>query len=198
MEVTVNGTAKTCGDFNTLLATQESESDTCTLAKEAIFNDCCFSGSDALVAVANELSAESDALCSLCKPGQIGIDAEVVFNNYLTMCEEVYNFLIGGFQEISTTCKSAQVKLSIDCCRDQGSLSPSKKPAFGISANTTGIDGKVSITAEGPEGEKIVPPLEFETWTRKPSGANGNASLGKLCTAIIVVFAINLFLLGLL
>lgn len=188
-EVTVNGMTKTCGDFNTLLATQESESDTCSMAKEAIFNDCCFAGSDTLVAVANQLSTDSDAPCSLCKPVQISINAEVVFNNNPTTCEEVRDFLIDGFQESSTTCKSAQVKLSLDCCRDQDDLSSS-------SANTTGIDGEGSITAEGPSGEKIVPPLEFETWTRKPSGANSNARLGKLCTAIIFVFAVDLLLFG--
>jgi hypothetical protein len=193
-EVTVNGMTKTCGDFNTLLATQESESQTCSMAKEAIFNDCCFAGSDALVAVADQLSAETDASCRLCKPGQIGIDAEIVFNNNPTTCEEVYIFLIDGFQESSTTCKSAQVKLSVNCCRDQDNLSPSEKPAFG--SNSTGIDGEGSITAEGPVGEKIIPPLEFEAWTRKPSGAKCNSSLGRLCTAIIVVFAIELFLFG--
>ena len=197
-EVTVNGMTKTCGDFNTLLATQESDSSTCTLAKEAIFSECCFAGSDALVAAANELSAETDAPCSLCKPEQIGIDAEVVFNNSPTTCEEVYNFLIGGFQEISSTCKSAQVKFSLDCCRDQGNLSPSEIPAFGTNLNTTeiGADAEGSITAEGPIGEKIVPPLEFETWTRKPSGVIGSASLGNLCIVIVVVFAIDLYLLG--
>jgi hypothetical protein len=197
-EVTVNGMTKTCGDFNTLLATQESDSSTCTLAKEAIFSECCFAGSDALVAAANELSAETDAPCSLCKPEQIGIDAEVVFNNSPTTCEEVYNFLIGGFQEISSTCKSAQVKFSLDCCRDQGNLSPSEIPAFGTNLNTTeiGADAEGSITAEGPKGEKIVPPLEFETWTRKPSGVIGSASLGNLCIVIVVVFAIDLYLLG--
>jgi hypothetical protein len=193
-EVTVNGMTKTCGDFNTLLATQESESQTCSMAKEAIFNDCCFAGSDALVAVADQLSAETDASCRLCKPGQIGIDAEIVFNNNPTTCEEVYIFLIDGFQESSTTCKSAQVKLSVNCCQDQDNLSPSEKPAFG--SNSTGIDGEGSITAEGPVGEKIIPPLEFEAWTRKPSGAKCNSSLGRLCTAIIVVFAIELFLFG--
>mgnify|MGYP000913055947 CR=1 FL=1 len=146
-------------------------------------------GSDTLVAVANQLSTDSDAPCSLCKPVQISINAEVVFNNNPTTCEEVRDFLIDGFQESSTTCKSAQVKLSLDCCRDQDDLSSS-------SANTTGIDGEGSITAEGPSGEKIVPPLEFETWTRKPSGANSNARLGKLCTAIIFVFAIDLLLFG--
>ena len=45
-EVTVNGITRTCGDFNTLLATQEHESQTCSLAKDEIFEDCCFAGSD--------------------------------------------------------------------------------------------------------------------------------------------------------
>ena len=64
--------------------------------------DCCFAGSDALVEVANQLSqAETDdAPCGLCKPGQIGLDAEVTFNNKPTTYEEVYNFLISSFKEL--------------------------------------------------------------------------------------------------
>jgi predicted 3-demethylubiquinone-9 3-methyltransferase (glyoxalase superfamily) len=189
-EVTVNGMTKTCGEYNSLLATQENDSTTCSMAKEAIFNDCCFAGSDSLVEVANQLSqAEADDVpCSLCKAGQIGLDAEIVFNNKATTCEEVHTFLISGFQDISTTCKSAQAALIGDCCREPGDLLPSDKPAFGANS-TVGVDGEGSVMAEGPSGEKIIPPMEFETWSRKPINASGNASLGKVCTAALAVLA---------
>ena len=65
-DVTVNGVTKTCGDFNTLLSTQEDDSQTCSLAKDEIFSECCFAGSDTLVAIAND--AESDAMCQVRTP----------------------------------------------------------------------------------------------------------------------------------
>lgn len=189
-EVAVNGMTKTCGDFNTLLATQESDSQTCSMAKDAIFKDCCFAGSDELVAIANLASTESDAPCSLCQQGQVGISGEVVFNNNPTTCEEVYNFLIDSFKESDTMCKSGQVKLAEDCCREQGQLSKDEKPAFGGSDTTTlaaeETDGEGSVTAEKeePVGEKVTPPLEFDTWTRY-SGTIKGARLTKVCTALI-------------
>jgi len=203
-EVTVNGITKTCGDFNTLLATQENESQTCSMAKDEIFSHCCFAGSDTLVAVANQVSTESDAPCSLCQPTQIGINADIVFNNNPTTCEEVYNFLIDSFQESSTTCKSAQVKLSEDCCREQDKLSPSEQPAFG-GGPTTVSDGESpdregSVTAEKPAPEKpagkeVTPPMEFNSWTRL-NGSKGNSSFAKVCTVIIGAFTIGLFILS--
>jgi len=199
-EVTVNGITKTCGDFNSLLATQEDDSPTCSMAKDEIFSDCCFAGSDTLVAIANQVSTETDAPCSLCQPGQAGISAEVVFNNSPTTCEEVYNFLIDGFTESSTTCKSAQVKLSEDCCKDLDKLSPLEEPAFGVgtasdtaTTDTESIEGEGSVTAE-PNGKEITPPMEFDSWARRPSGSRGNSSSAKLHAALIVSISIGLFI----
>jgi hypothetical protein len=197
-QVTVNGMTKTCGDFNTLLATQEKDSQTCAMAKDAIFSDCCFAGSDTLVAIANQMTTETDAPCSLCKPGQVGINAEVTFNDQQRTCLEVYNFLINGYKEISTTCKSAQVWLSEDCCREPGQLSPSEVPAFmGANNATEALDGEGSITAEDakPKGKEITPPLEFEfdTWMRKPNGSDVHASLSMLCTLAIGFVAYGIY-----
>merc|ERR1739842_99665 len=112
--------------------------------------------------IANQEHSESDAPCSLCKPGQVGINADVDFNNSPTTCEEVYNFLIDGFKESSTTCKSAQVKIAEDCCREQDKISPSEQPAFG-GGTATATDsepaaGQGSVTAEKPKGKEITPP----------------------------------------
>jgi len=201
-DVTVNGITKSCGDFNTLLATQEDESQTCSMAKDEIYDDCCFAGSDTLVAIGNQASTDSDAPCSLCQPGQIGVSGDIVFNNNPTTCEEVYNFLIDSFQESSTTCKSAQVNLSEDCCRERGKLSPSDVPAFGgdSTADSDGESnaGQGSITAEKAADElpagKVTPPTEFEfdTWTRL-NGSRGGSSFARLCSTIIGVFTIGLF-----
>jgi len=200
-EVSVNGITKTCGDFNSLLATQENESQTCSLAKDAIFNDCCFAGSDTLIAIANQVSTESDAPCSLCQPGQIGINADVNFNNSPSTCEEVYNFLIDSHKESSTTCKSAQVKLSEDCCREEDKLAPSEEAAFGggytmATGGESTSDGQGSVTAEKPAGKEVTPPMEFDTWSRRPNGAKGNANFAKLCTVIIGALSIGLFIMS--
>ena len=192
-EVTVNGMTKTCGDFNSLLATQENDSQTCSMAKETIFHDCCFAGSDTLVAIANQLSTENDAPCNLCQPGQVGINGDVVFNNNPTTCEEVYNFLIDSFTESETTCKSAQVKLSEDCCREQDQLSPSDKPAFGGDGLDGTSDGQGSVTAEKPSGEKVTPPMEFDGWTRW--GGAGSARLATMSSFIVGALSFGLFML---
>jgi len=196
-QVTVNGMTKTCGDFNTLLATQEKDSQTCAMAKDAIFSDCCFAGSDTLVAIANQMSTETDAPCSLCKPGQVGINAEVTFNDQTRTCLEVYNFLINGYTEISTTCKSAQVWLSGDCCREPGQLAPAEVPAFyGANANanaTEPLEGEGSIAEEDtkPKGKVITPPMDFEfdTWNRMPNGAHSYATLSMICRLAGVTLA---------
>jgi len=76
-EVTVGGVTKTCGDFNTLLSTQEADSQTCTSAREEIFDACCFAGSEQLVATSTSDNipvatdgVSSDAIdpnaCQLC------------------------------------------------------------------------------------------------------------------------------------
>ena len=198
-EVTVNGVTKTCGDFNTLLATQEEDSQTCSMAKDEIFGDCCFAGSDTLVAIANQDTAESDASCSLCQPGQLGINGNVDFNNESATCEGVYNFLIEGYKQSSTTCKSAQVKLAEDCCRDPEKLASDEEVIFG-GEPTTATDnepsvGQGSITAEETNGDKINPPMEFDTWSRRPSGSRSNA-VAKLCTAIIGGCSFALFMMS--
>jgi hypothetical protein len=197
-EVTVNGITKTCGDFTTLLATQENDGETCSKAKSEIFSDCCFAGSDTLIAAANQASTEDDASCSLCQPGQVGIKASVIFNNSPKSCEEVYTFLIDRFTGISTTCKAAQAIYSEDCCREQGKLSPSEQPAFGEEVTATdgeSSDGEGSVT-EQPKGKEITPPMEFDhTWTVGMNGSEAYASLAGLCTAVISALSIGLFML---
>ena len=143
------------------------------------------------LAIANQASTESDAPCNLCQPGQVGISGNIVFNNSPTTCEEVYNFLIDSFKESETTCKSAQVKLAEDCCREQDKLSPSDKPAFGVEDNeATAIDesGQGSITAE-KTGEKVTPPLEFDSWTRFSGARRSSTSSSLMYFVVVTIFA---------
>ena len=117
-EVTVNGMTKTCGVFNTLLSTQESNSLTCSMAKDEIFNECCFCthvAASALVA-----SSDTGIPCNVCKPGQSRINADIVFNGNNDKCADVYTFLVDEFKEGSDTFVSAQTSLSDKCCQDPG------------------------------------------------------------------------------
>jgi len=153
-ETTVNGITKTCGDFNTLLSTQEEDSTTCSVAKLAIFSDCCFAGSDELVALSNEASQTSDAACSLCQEEQVVIDVDVMFNGKPSTCNKVHTFLTQSFKDGSATCSSAQTSLSSACCLEKGE-------------NTTADLGS-DFTATGfasPTGQAIQPPDSFEGWT---------------------------------
>ncbi|KAL9184576.1 hypothetical protein ACHAXT_012546 [Thalassiosira profunda] len=193
-EVTVNDITKTCGDFNTLLATQEAESSTCSMAKDQIFGDCCFAGSDTLVAIANQVDTATDEPCSLCQSGQVGISADVVFNNEPTTCEEVYNFLMDGFTESDTMCKSAQVKLAGECCRKPDKLGD-EEVAFGDASTGGASGGEGSVTAEKPKGEVIQPPMEFDTWERF-SGSNANASWARACTIAMGALGVGLFMMS--
>jgi hypothetical protein len=161
-ETEVNGLKMTCGDFNSLLATKEEESATCSSAKLEIFDDCCFAGSDQLVAIADEASQTSDAPCSLCTEGQAFVDADVIFNGKPSTCKEVHSFLTESFKDGSATCSSAQNSLKDACCVEKGSTAAT-------------ADLESDFTAASPTGQTIQPPTVFEGWTIK--GLNGSETL---------------------
>ena len=95
------------------------------MAKDEIFNDCCFAGPDTLVAAsALADSSATDIPCNLCKPGQIGINVDIVFNGNDSKCADVRTFLVDEFKEGSDTSVSAQSSLSDTCYRDPGTLQP--------------------------------------------------------------------------
>ena len=185
-ETTVNGLKKTCGEFNSLLATQEEDSTTCSLAKLEIFDDCCFAGSEQLVAIANEASHTSDADCSLCQEDLVvGIDADVIFNGKPSTCREVHSFLTQSFKDGSATCSSAQNSLSKACCFKKGSTN----------VTTADLESDFTTSDAAPTGQKAQPPNVFEGWTVKDlngcEAISRNAFLRKCFTA---AFSIGLFL----
>ena len=56
--------------------------------------------------------------CSLCKPGQIGIDADVILNGEAQPCMDVYSYFLENFMLGSPDCQDAQSQLSSICCQD--------------------------------------------------------------------------------
>ena len=67
----------------------------------------------------------------MCKPGQIVINADIIFNGNNDKCADIYIFLVDKFKEGSDTCVSAQTSLSDTCCQDPGTLQPGESAAFG-------------------------------------------------------------------
>jgi len=74
--------------------------------------------------VSTAVISESRLPCNLCKPGQIGIDAEIMFNEKQTRCAEAYDHMVVNYEEGSSTCIAAQDALSSTCCRDPSSSEP--------------------------------------------------------------------------
>ena len=56
--------------------------------------------------------------CNLCKPGQIGIDADVILNGEVQSCVDVYSYFLENFRQGSLDCQDAQSQLSSICCQD--------------------------------------------------------------------------------
>ncbi len=178
-ETEVNGLKMTCGDFNSLLATKEEDSTTCSSAKLEIFDDCCFAGSDQLVAIASEASQTSDASCSLCKEEQVIVDADVIFNGKPSTCTEVHSFLAESFKDGSATCSSAQNSLTKACCLEKESTAAT-------------ADLESDFMAASPTGKTIQPPTVFEGWTIK--GLNGCEALSISTFFWTTALSIGLFL----
>ena len=190
-EVSVGSVTKTCGDFNTLLSTQEADSLTCTSAREEIFDACCFAGSEELVAESKPVIVATDGddepfdpnACQLCPVDKVGIDANINFNGNPTTCVEVYNFLYKQFNKVSESCTSAQSQLADSCCRNPDELKPGESAAFG-QMDTTGAQ-----PASSPSGNVITPPTDFsfDSWTiMNPNSARGLASVSSFCTLAVV------------
>jgi biotin carboxyl carrier protein len=199
-EVKVGGVTKTCGDFNTLLSTQEADSLTCTSAREEIFDACCFAGSEKLVAESPSAVVATDEAkeeafdpnaCQLCPVDKVGIYGDVKFNGNPTTCLEVYNFLHKEFNKVSESCTSAQSQLAVLCCVYPSDLPPGENAAFG------GMNADGSAPVSTPSGNVITPPTDFDglnSWTiMNPSSARRYAqvaSFGTVAVGTVTLFAL--------
>ena len=139
---------------------------------------------------ASALAASSNTSipCNVCKPGQIGINADIVFNGHDDKYANEYTFLVDKFKEGSDTCVSAQTSLSDTCCWDPDTCQPGESAAFGdFDVSSDGKSGEVPV-----QGQKIMHPMDFASWTIK-SGGKANVSLTSLCIDIASVASFGLF-----
>ena len=60
--------------------------------------------------------------CNLCKPGQIGINADIPTNDGVTKCMEIYDFYLQSYLEGEKECVSAQSWLNSICCEDESDI----------------------------------------------------------------------------
>lgn len=190
LDVTVDGLTRTCGDFNTLLSTQEKGSPTCSMAKDEIFNQCCFAGSDALLASALEATSQTDSACNLCEAGQIGINAPVNFNDSETSCAEVYNFLVTAYKDGSSTCSATKADLSSSCCRD--TLAPGESAAFGTFGDIDIPEGKAADVPAEYSAPRITPPKIDLDWNVE-RGSMGSAKSSGLLASVVGFLSFSLF-----
>jgi hypothetical protein len=103
----------------------------------------CFVAEQCLAqSVSTSVISESSLPCNLCKPGQIGIDAEIIFNEKLTRCAEAYDHMVVNYKEGSSTCIAAQGALSTTCCKDPPSSEPEPVPV----AASESTEGTATVT----------------------------------------------------
>ena len=65
-------------------------------------------------------SSTSTSPCSLCRPNQVGIDNDIIFNGAHTKCAEAFDFMSNNFKEGAPNCIAAHEALGSTCCRNVG------------------------------------------------------------------------------
>ena len=63
--------------------------------------------------------------CNLCRQGQYGVNANVIYDGELSTCMDVYNYFLTNFRQGSGACNDGADQLNEICCRDD---LPAKKP----------------------------------------------------------------------
>ncbi len=81
--------------------------------------------------------------CNLCRPGQYGANANVVFDGEVSTCMEIYNWFLENYQEGSGGCRDGEARLSETCCRDGLPVKRPTSPPFVVAAP--------KLTPEGDE-----------------------------------------------
>ena len=86
--------------------------------------------------------------CNLCKPGQYGVNADVIFNGEVSSCMEIYNWFLKNWRQGSGGCREAQDALSDVCCRDGVPVTmPTNEPIV-----------SVNVDPPPPAPQPVVPP----------------------------------------
>jgi len=56
--------------------------------------------------------------CNLCRPGQIGVNADITFNGEEKSCVDIYSWFLEEYRQGSVDCQNGQKQLSSSCCAD--------------------------------------------------------------------------------
>ena len=62
--------------------------------------------------------------CNLCRPGQYGVDAELIFNGEVQRCVQVYNWFLVNDTQGTGSCRRATEEMNPLCCRDGLPVTP--------------------------------------------------------------------------
>lgn len=112
--------------------------------------------------VSTAVISGSSLPCNLCKPGQIGIDAEIIFNEKQTRCAEAYDHMVVNYKEGSSTCSAAQDALSSTCCRDPPSSEPEPVVVAVVASESIADTATVIETTTVTTTETILHAVEME------------------------------------
>ena len=189
-DIIFNGKPTTCAEAYDFMATHYKEGEqTCIAAHAALGSTCCQdAGNDAMEAMmtdyvsvpvsspegqtssantgsspsspASSDSSTSTSPCSLCRPNQVGIDNDIIFNGAHTKCAEAFDFMSKNFKEGAPNCIAAHEALGSTCCRNVGSEA--------MEAMTTDY---VSVPVAGPSD-----PTSLATTDNSPPGAITSSS----------------------
>ena len=75
--------------------------------------------------------------CNLCRPGQIGIDAEIPLDGGVAKCMEIYEYYLQNFLEGTKQCIAAQNWLNGICCGGESEMSSVQSSTTTSTTTTT-------------------------------------------------------------
>lgn len=129
---------------------------------------------------ATPVITESNLSCNLCKPGQVGVDAEIIFNEDLTRCAVAYDYMVTHYNEGHPTCVAAQDALSSTCCKDSPSsdLVQNSEPVDITETSTTPASETIAQSVQVEEPELLYP---AETYYCGSSFDDASSTCSKPC-----------------
>jgi len=198
-DIIFNGKPTKCAEAYDFMANHYKEGErNCIAAHAALGSACCRdAGNEAMEAMTTDYvsvpvvspegpassantvspassdSSTSTSPCSLCRPNQVGIDNDIIFNGAHTKCAEAFDFMSKNFKEDAPNCIAAHAALGSTCCRDAGNEAmeamtadyvsvPVSGPSDPTSLATTDNSPSGAITSSSPDiSSGTTPVLEF-------------------------------------
>ena len=131
--------------------------------------------------------------CNLCRPGQIGINAEIPLNGGVAKCIEIYEYYLQNFLEGTKQCIAAQNWLNEICCGDKSEMNadPSSSTTTSTTTTTTATTTSAMVRTNPPTRKPISlnPTPRPTPWpTSKPvTDSQDDPSLASIYSEVNVV-----------